>query len=60
MANVVASEADAIETALAAALAGATAAGRWDVVSQLAMELEARRIARVSNVVAFDAKRRQR
>jgi hypothetical protein len=49
-------EADAVEAALAKALEGATAAGRWDVVSQLAGELEARRLARMGNVVSLDAK----
>jgi hypothetical protein len=38
---------DAVEAALAKALEGATVAGRWDVVAQLAKELEARRLARV-------------
>jgi hypothetical protein len=38
-------QADGVEAALAKALEGATAAGRWDVVSQLARELEARRLA---------------
>ncbi len=38
-------EEDAVESALAKALEGATAVGRWDVVSQLARELEARRLA---------------
>jgi hypothetical protein len=49
-----------VEDALAMALEGATAAGRWDVVAQLAKELEARRLARTPNVVAFDTKTRQR
>jgi hypothetical protein len=39
-----------------AALRGATAAGRWEVVSRLAKELEARRLARAGNVVALEAK----
>jgi hypothetical protein len=34
-----------VEDALARAIAGAVAAGRWDVVAQLARELEARRLA---------------
>jgi hypothetical protein len=42
-----------VEVALAKALEGATAAGRWDVVAQLAKELEARRLAREPNVVAM-------
>lgn len=37
--------ADVVEAALAKALEGATAAGRFDVVAQLARELEARRLA---------------
>ena len=37
---------DAVEVALAAALTKAAAAGRFDVVAQLARELEARRLAR--------------
>jgi hypothetical protein len=50
----VASASDAVEDALAHALREATAAGRWDVVSKLAGELEARRRARSSpNVVSI-------
>lgn len=45
-----------IESALAMALTEATRAGRWDVVSQLAAELQARRLEG-SNVVALPAKR---
>jgi hypothetical protein len=37
-----------VETALAEALRGATAAGEWSVVAQLARELEARRAAKAS------------
>lgn len=48
-----------IESALALALAEATRAGRWDVVAQLARELEARRLAG-SNVVQLPAKRKAR
>jgi hypothetical protein len=52
---------DAIEVALANALEGATAAARWDVVAQLAKELEARRVARSSGkIVAMDEARRGR
>jgi hypothetical protein len=40
-----------VEQALAGALEGAAAAGRWDVVAQLARELEARRLAGSVNVV---------
>jgi hypothetical protein len=51
--------ADAVEVALAKALGEASAAGRFDVVAQLAQELEARRVARsASNVVPLDARRR--
>jgi hypothetical protein len=35
-------------------------AGRWDVVSQLASELEARWLTRFGNVLSLDAKKRQR
>lgn len=48
-----------VEEALATALEGATAAGRWDVVAQLAKELEARRLA-VAGVVDLNARRRLR
>lgn len=51
---------DSIEAALAAALSGATSAGRWDIVSQLAKELEARRLARSQNVVSLAARRERR
>ena len=53
-------DAHAVEEALAKALERATAAGRWEVVSQLARELEARRLARMGNVVALDPKTRLR
>jgi hypothetical protein len=53
-------DAHAVEEALAKALEGATAAGRWEVVSQLARELEARRLARMGNVVTLDPKTRLR
>ncbi len=42
------SEPDAIEAALAAALNAATAAGQWEVVSQVTHELEARRESRAT------------
>ena len=45
-----------VESALAYALSEATKAGRWDVVAQLARELEARRLEG-SNVVELNAKR---
>jgi hypothetical protein len=48
--------ADAVEAALAGAICGATDAARWDVVAQLARELEARRTARAGNVVVLQAR----
>ena len=49
---------DVVEAALAAALQGATAAGEWTTVAQLARELQARRESRnASNVVRLDAHR---
>ena len=51
---------DAVEVALAEAIRGATSAGRWDVVAQLARELEARRMARALNVIAIDTARTRR
>ena len=50
---------DPVEAALAEALAGATVAGRWDVVKALADELTARRNAR-AGVVDLEAVRRER
>jgi hypothetical protein len=50
---------DAIEAALANALAAAAAAGRFDVVAQLARDLEARRQARAGNIALLDAARRR-
>jgi hypothetical protein len=44
---------DPVEASLARALDAAAAAGRFDVVAQLARELEARRLARAPNVVAL-------
>jgi len=44
---------DTIEAAIAKALEGATEAGWFDVVAQLASELQARRLARMCNVVAL-------
>ncbi len=52
--------ADPVEAALAHALGRAAEAGRFDVVAQLAKELEARRLARAGNVVALDGKMRGR
>jgi hypothetical protein len=55
-----ATEADAVEAALAKALEGATAAAEWAVVAQLARELEARRLARAStNVISIAARTRK-
>jgi hypothetical protein len=45
--------------ALAAALKRAAEAGRWDVVAQLARELEARRLANAGNVVRLGHARRK-
>jgi hypothetical protein len=45
--------------ALAHALTEAAKAGRFDVVARLAGELEARRLARMGNVVALDTKTRR-
>jgi hypothetical protein len=50
---------DAVEAALADAIAKAANEGRFDVVSQLARELEARRLAR-ADVVSLDAEKRRR
>jgi hypothetical protein len=58
--NTVGNAVDAIEMAIADALTKATAAGRFDVVAQLARELEARRHAAAGKVISLDAKRRQR
>jgi hypothetical protein len=49
--------ADQAEAALARALDRASEAGRFDVVAQLARELEARRLAQLPNVVAFWSRR---
>lgn len=49
-----------VERALATALGAAAAAGRFDVVAQLARELEARRLAGAGNVVSLEAKKRGR
>jgi hypothetical protein len=43
--------------ALAEALRGATAAGRWDVVAVLAEELKARRVAAAGNVVSLSTRK---
>jgi hypothetical protein len=48
-------EPDSFERALAQALALAANAGRFDVVAQLARELEARRLRLTGNVVRLDA-----
>lgn len=54
----VSSSADAVERALADAITKASDAGAWDVVAQLARELEARRTARgAGNVVQLSARR---
>jgi hypothetical protein len=52
---------DPVEDALAKALTEASMAGRFDVVTQLARELEARRLARTTgNVVDIGTRRRGR
>jgi hypothetical protein len=48
---------DAVESALALALEGATRAGEWATVAQLAKELEARRLARANVVMLAHRKR---
>ena len=48
---------DPVEGALARALDAAAAAARFDVVAQLAKELEARRLARAPNAVALKTAR---
>jgi hypothetical protein len=48
---------DPVEFELARALGRAADAGRFDVVAQLAKELEARRLARLTNVVMVDGPR---
>jgi hypothetical protein len=50
--------ADQVEVALARALDRASEAGRFDVFAQLARELEARRLAQLSNVVALELEAR--
>ncbi len=52
---------DPIDAALTEALKGASAAGQWQVVSQLAAELEARRVAKQApEVVSLAAARAKR
>ena len=46
------SPADVVEEGLAKAIAKAAVAGRFDVVAQLARELEARRLARAENALS--------
>jgi hypothetical protein len=55
----VASGDNPVEEALVKAIGEASAAGRWDVVAQLARELEARRSAR-ADVIDLAARRRLR
>jgi hypothetical protein len=52
-------EVDGVEQALADAVTRAARAGEWGVVAQLAKELEARRLARLRNVLPLDAKSRK-
>ena len=49
---------DPVETALAYALTEATRYQRWAEVAQLARELQARRMARTSNVLVLDPSKR--
>jgi hypothetical protein len=51
---------DPVEAALARALDRASEAGRFDVVVQLARELEARRLARSGNVIRLEDEREKR
>lgn len=51
---------DMVETALCRALEAAASAGRFDVVAQLAKELEARRLASAPNVERLDDARARR
>jgi hypothetical protein len=48
-----------VEAALAKGLADAAAAGRFDVVAQIARELEARRLARARIVSLADRRERK-
>ena len=50
---------DVVELALAEALRGATAAGEWTTVAQLARELQARREARTADVIELAERRRK-
>ena len=51
---------DPVETALATALEGASAAREWALVGQLARELEARRLARAQVPTLDEARARRR
>ncbi len=52
--------AEPVEVVLARALSRAADAGRWDIVTQLAKELEAMRLAHAGNVVRLDDHERRR
>ena len=54
------SDIEDVDSAFGRALELAAIAGRFDVVSQLARELEARRLTRMGNVVPLRAKTHQR
>src|ERR1700690_2662376 len=54
------STSDDVEAALAKGLVAAAEAGRFDVVAQLAKELEARRLTRLDNVVKLPTRARRR
>jgi hypothetical protein len=51
---------DPVEAALASALSAAAAAGRFDVVSRLADELAARRVARTAEATALGSRSRDK
>jgi len=51
---------DPVEVALATALERASVSGEWGIVTQLARELETRRLARASGLVNLEAERRKR
>ena len=51
---------DAIELALSEALTAATRAQRWEVVTQIADELQARRLAKSANVVSLHSSSRRK
>ena len=58
--GLIVAESNEVEAALARAIDRASAAERWDVVAQLARELEARRLAAAGNVVSINSSKRRR